>query len=121
MPKLSQPSSSEITGETVRRYRLAAGITIANAAKRVFVDPRTWRRWESAAVPPFIPKNIWKLFLLQSNLDHANVVVKRETLYAHGIKVNDRGYEMDARGLDVEHSFEQRLKWKAEHPHPVTG
>ena len=44
---MSKPAYPRVTAEAMRAWRREAGLSAAEAAKLVYVAPRTWLRWES--------------------------------------------------------------------------
>lgn len=54
--------------ESVKEMRTKAGISIADAAKQVEVDRRTWQRYESGDRE--IPAGVVKLFCLLNRIDY---------------------------------------------------
>lgn len=56
----------EATPETVLNSRQRAGLTQKQAAAIVYVDERTWQRWESGERK--MHKNIYELFLIKTGL-----------------------------------------------------
>lgn len=54
-----------IEPDKIREARLAAGLTQTQAANVVYVELRSWQRWEAGNNP--IPLAAWELFLIKTN------------------------------------------------------
>jgi DNA-binding transcriptional regulator YiaG len=53
----------------VERARKAAGLTIAEAARLIYVSTRAWENWETSKVLPSwrpMPPAAWELFLIKT-------------------------------------------------------
>lgn len=59
--------------EQVRQVRLDANLTQTQAAKVVYVDLRSWQRWETGDIQ--IPQAAWELFLIKTKQGSQNEYV----------------------------------------------
>ena len=68
-PNRSKGHGESPTDIAVERARIAAGLTIPEAARLVYVSARAWENWETSKVLPSfrpIPPAAWELFLIKT-------------------------------------------------------
>lgn len=54
-----------MTGAELKTLRKRLGLSLAQAARQVEVNPRTWARWEASEK---VPPGPLKLFLIENNI-----------------------------------------------------
>ena len=59
---------------TVKQVRQSLGLSVADAAKQVRIDRRSWQRYESGDRQP--PDGLLELFCLKNGLDYSKTFSK---------------------------------------------
>ena len=63
MPKRLRPRPIPPTPDEIRKRRVAAGLSVEDAAALVYVDPLSWQRYENGSIAP--RPAVWRLFCLR--------------------------------------------------------
>ena len=63
-----------ITHERLKQLRSSMGLSVADAAKQVRIDRRSWQRYESGDRQP--PDGLLELFCMKNGLDYSKTFAK---------------------------------------------